>query len=429
VVKKKLPGRVEILAVGSELLSPYFQDTNSLYLSARLNDLGWTVAFKTIVGDNEEDLSWRLREALKRAELVMIMGGLGPTGDDITREAVASALGKELVFQEDVLEKIEARFRKRGLPMPKANKKQALILQGAAVLPNQNGTAPGQMLSVGRKKIVLLPGPPHELKPMCEESVWPVLEKEKGGHLSRAVLKVTGLSESMVEALISGFYPKQAHLGLTVLASPGQIEVHLRAFSARSLALAENNLRRLQSRIARRLQDHVFSETGDSLEQVIGTLLGKHQMTLAVAESCSGGLLCHRLTNVPGSSAYFQEGVVAYSSAAKIDLLAVPPELIEVHGAVSFPVARAMAKGIRKRARTDLGLAVTGIAGPAGGTRDKPVGLVFTALAWPGGTEVHKNLFLGNRELIKQQSVQKALDMVRRHLLRRAKIRKRGTRR
>jgi len=428
-VKKELPGRVEILAVGSELLSPYFQDTNSLYLSARLNDLGWTVAFKTIVGDNEEDLSWRLREALKRTDLVMITGGLGPTGDDITREAVASALGKELVFQEDVLEKIEARFLKRGLPMPKANKKQALILQGAAVLPNQNGTAPGQMLSVGRKKIVLLPGPPHELKPMCEESVWPVLEKEKGGHLSRAVLKVTGLSESMVEALISGFYPKQADLGLTVLASPGQIEVHLRAFSGQSLALAENNLRRLQSRIARRLRDHVFSETGDSLEQVIGTLLGKHQMTLAVAESCSGGLICHRLTNVPGSSAYFQEGVVAYSSAAKIDLLAVPPELIEVHGAVSFPVARAMAKGIRKRARTDLGLAVTGIAGPAGGTRDKPVGLVFTALAWPGGTEVHKNLFLGNRELIKQQSVQKALDMVRRHLLRRAKIRKRGTRR
>jgi nicotinamide-nucleotide amidase len=427
-VINKRPGRVEIIAVGSELLTPHFQDTNSLYLSARLNDLGWTVAFKTIVGDNAEDLRLRLREALRRTELVIVMGGLGPTGDDITREAVAGALGRDLVLQRDVLEGIEDRFRRRQLPMPKPNRKQAFVIRGAAVLPNKNGTAPGQVLKVGRKKIVLLPGPPHELKPMCEESVWPALGRERCGHFSRAVLKVTGLTESMVDALISDLYPKGADLGLTILASPGQIEVHLSAFSAGSGVLAEKKLRRLKSKFMGRLRNHVFSETGDSLEEVVGLLLKKQKKTLAVAESCSGGLISHRLTNVPGSSEYFLEGAIAYSNAAKIELLAVSPDLIKTHGAVSFPVARAMASGIRRLARADLGLAVTGIAGPTGGSPEKPIGLVFTALAWPGGTEVQKNLFLGKREQVKLQSAQKGLDMVRRHLLQNARSKKRRNR-
>ena len=427
-MKKESPGRVEIIAVGSELLTPHFQDTNSLYLSARLNDLGWAVVFKTIVGDNEENLCSRIREALRHTELVIVMGGLGPTGDDITREAVAVALGRDLVLQKDVLEKIEDRFRKRHLPMSKANRKQALIIRGARVLPNKNGTAPGQLISVRGKKVVLLPGPPHELKPMCEESVWPLIGKEQGGYLARAALKVTGLTESMVESLISDLYPKRADLGLTILASPGQIEVHLNAFSEASRASAENKLRRLESRLKRRLRNRVFSAAGESLEEVVGTLLRKQRKTLAVAESCTGGLISHRLTNVPGSSEYFLEGAVVYSNAAKIDLLAVPPELIEAHGAVSFPVARAMASGIRRRARADLGLAVTGIAGPTGGSTDKPVGLVFTALAWLGGTEVQKNLFLGRREQVKLQSAQKALDMVRRHLLHKARPKRRRIR-
>jgi nicotinamide-nucleotide amidase len=426
-VKKELPGRVEIIAVGSELLTPFFQDTNSLYISARLNDLGWTVAFKTIVGDDRQDLSLRVRDALRRTELVMIGGGLGPTSDDVTREAVAQALGRDLVLQRELLERIKDRFRRRQLAMPRANRKQAFLIRGAAVLPNKNGTAPGQMIRVGGKIIILLPGPPHELKPMCEDSVWPELERDKRRYLSRAVLKVTGLTESMVEALISGLYPKTSDLGLTVLASPGQIEIHLLAFSAVSPTLAQNKLRRLKSRVIRRLRNHVFSENGESLEQIVGVLLKKQKKTLAVAESCSGGLISHRLTNVPGSSEYFLEGAVAYSNAAKVDLLAVPPDLIETHGAVSLPVARAMAKGIQKRARADLGLAVTGIAGPAGGSTDKPVGLVFTALAWPGGTEARENLFLGMREQIKSQSAQKALDMVRRHLLQKAQVRKRRT--
>ena len=427
-MKEEIPGRVEIIAVGSELLTPYFQDTNSLYLSARLNDLGWNVAFKTIVGDEREDLRLRLREALRRTKLVMIMGGLGPTGDDITTEAVAGALGRDLVLQRDVLERIEDRFRSRQMPMPRANKKQALIISGAAVLPNWNGTAAGQLIRVGGKKIVLLPGPPHELKPMCEEYVWPALGKKQGGYLARAVLRATGLTESMVEALISDLYPKRADLGLTILASPGQIEIHLWAFSAESRALAERKLGGLKSKLGRRLCTHIFSENGESLEEIVGLLLKKKKKTLAVAESCSGGLISHRLTNVPGSSEYFLEGAITYSNSAKIDLLAVPPDLLEAHGAVSFPVARAMASGIRRRARADLGLAVTGIAGPTGGSPDKPVGLVFTALAWPGGTVVQKNLFLGKREQVKLQSAQKALDMVRRHLLQKARAKKRRIR-
>lgn len=427
-MKNKRPGRVEIIAVGSELLTPHFQDTNSLYLSTRLNDLGWTVAFKTIVGDDEEDLSRQLREALRRTDLVMVMGGLGPTGDDVTREAVALALGRDLILHRDVLERIEDRFRRRQLPMPKANRKQAFIIRGATVLPNNNGTAPGQLIKVGMKKVVLLPGPAHELKPMCEESVWPVLEMEGGGHIIRAVLKATGLTESMAEELISDLYPERADLGLTILASPGQIELHLSAFSAGSRTSAENRLRRLKLKLEKRLRKNIFSEGGESLEEVVARLLKKQKKTLAVAESCTGGLISHRLTNVPGSSEYFLEGTVTYSNAAKIELLAVPPGLIEAWGAVSSPVARAMASGIRKRARANFGLAVTGIAGPTGGTPDKPVGLVFTALAWPGGTDVQKSLFPGRREQVKLQSAQKALDMVRRHLLRKGRVMKRNTR-
>lgn len=426
-MNKELAHRVEIIAVGSELLSPFFQDTNSLYLTSRLNDLGWTVASKTIVGDDVPAISLKVREALRRAELVMISGGLGPTGDDVTSQAVARALGRDLVLQRDLLERIEERFRRRRMAMPKANRKQAFVIRGAAVLPNQNGTAPGQLIRVGRRKIFLLPGPPGELKPMCEESVWPGLARERSRYLSRAVLMVTGLTESMVEDLICGLYPKTPDLGLTVLASPGQVEVHLLAASERGLAQAREKLRRFKSRLLARLKGRVFSEDGESLEQVVGRLLREEKKTLAAAESCTGGLISHRLTNVPGSSEYFLESAVTYSNAAKIDRLAVPPGLIERHGAVSYPVARAMARGIRRRSRADIGLAVTGIAGPSGGTAEKPVGLVFTALAWSGGVEVEQDLFPGRRAQVKLQSSQKALDMTRRHLLRKAGARKSGS--
>jgi nicotinamide-nucleotide amidase len=411
------PGRVEIIAVGSELLGPDFLDTNSLYLSARLDELGWTVAFKTIVGDREKDLVLRIREALRRTELVIVMGGLGPTSDDITTKAVARAVGRKRVLHKAVLQMIEARLRRRQIPLSAANKKQAYIIAGAAVLPNKNGTAPGQWLTVGRRQLILLPGPPHELKPLCEEHVLPALTKRRRGFLVRGILKTTGVAESLVETRLAGLYPRSADLGVTILASPGQVEVHLRAFSAVSPLAAAGKLRRLKDRLARRMGDSVFSRTGESLEEVVGRLLKKRNKTLAVAESCSGGLISHLLTNVPGSSAYFLEGMIVYSNAAKIDLLSVPPKLIETHGAVSPETAKAMARGARKRARADIGLATTGIAGPSGGTPDKPVGLVYVALAWRGGVEVQENLFLGTRDRIKLQTARRALDALRLHLL------------
>jgi nicotinamide-nucleotide amidase len=310
--------------------------------------------------------------------------------------------------------------------MPSSNRKQAQLIQGAVVLPNRNGTAPGQWLEVGTRKVVLLPGPPHELRPMFEESVWPRLEKERRGFLERKVLKVAGLTESRIEMLISDLYPSNPELKITVLASPGQIEIHLTSFSERSAPAARRKIGRLGEQLMSRLKENVFSESGEELEEVVGRLLRKETQTLAAAESCTGGLLSHRLTNVPGSSDYFLETAVSYSNDAKVDLLGVSPSLLEKHGAVSFPVACAMARGIRERARADYGLAITGIAGPSGGTTEKPVGLVFVALAWAGGTRVLKNLFPGGREQVKFQSAQKALDMLRRHLLNRAKKGERG---
>jgi nicotinamide-nucleotide amidase len=412
-----VPGRVEIIAVGSELLGPDFLDTNSLYLSARLDELGWEVAFKTIVGDQPSDLRLRLREALRRTDLVIVMGGLGPTLDDMTTEAVAKTVGRKRVLDRGVLQSIETRLRRRRIPLSAANRKQAYLVQGAEVLANKNGTAPGQRLTIGRRQLILLPGPPHELKPICEEHVWPDLGLRRRGFIARGTLKTIGLAESMVESLLAGHYPRSADLGVTVLASPGQVDVHLKAFSSKSSLSADQKLRRLRSRLSRRLGDSVFSQSGESLEEVVGNLLINKKKTLAVAESCSGGLIGHLITNVPGSSGYFLEGVVAYSNASKIDLLFVSPKLMIKHGAVSPQTAKAMALGVRRRARADYGLAVTGIAGPSGGTPDKPVGLVFVALAWRGDVEVRKNLFMGTRGRIKIQAAQKALDMLRRRLL------------
>ncbi len=300
--------------------------------------------------------------------------------------------------------------------MPESNRKQAFVVKGAEVLPNRNGTATGQWITFGTRNIVLLPGPPHELKAMFEESVKPRLETSRPGFLARRVLKTVGLTESQVETLISDLYPRTGNPGVTVLASPGQIEIHLTSFSRTGLSAAEGRLRRLEMKLARRLKAHLFSVSGETLEEVVGQILRKKRRTLAVAESCSGGLLGHRLTNVPGSSDYFLAGVVAYSNAAKTTFLGVQPSAIARHGAVSSVVARRMAQGIRKRARADYGLSITGIAGPSGATAEKPVGLVYIGLAWAGGAEVQRKIFLGSRQMVKFQSTQKALDMIRRQL-------------
>ncbi len=415
------PLKIEIIAVGTELLSPYRQDTNSLYLSRRLNDLGMSIRYKSIVGDSWDDLLVCIHNARSRSDLIIACGGLGPTQDDRTREAFAAALGKKLTIRPEILSEIEKRFRKRGLQMTDSNNKQALIPENAEILFNCRGTAPGIWMQDGDKIIILLPGPPAELTSMFEKQVIPRLRKYRRGFRARAALKLTSLPESQVETEISDLYPKNPDSDLTILAVPGQIEIHLSSFSRSSQAEAETELFKLKEPICVRLGDNIFSDSDQELEEVVGSQLIAADATLSVAESCTGGLLGHRITNVPGSSRYFSMGVQTYSNPAKIELLNIRPELIARHGAVSQEVALSMSKGIRDRSGSDFSLAITGIAGPTGGSREKPVGLVFTALSWDNGAEVQCDRFLGHRKTIKFRATQRALDMLRRHLDRRVK--------
>jgi len=408
--------KIEILAVGSELLTPHFQDTNSLYLTKKLNDLGLDVQIKTIVGDQWENLCLALRQALDRTDLMIATGGLGPTKDDRTREALASVLGRKLLFRDDLLRAIERRFASRQMKMPEVNKKQAYIIEDAVVLKNNNGTAPGLWIDTGSNTVILLPGPPHEIKPMFENYVWPRLQAFQNRYIYRRVIKTAGLTESQIETYLGNLYPKMPEVQLTTLAYPGQIAIHLKSSSDKNVSQAKYKVGRAIKLICNALEKGVYSTEGEELEEVIGKYLKKKHQTVAVAESCTGGFLGHRITNVSGSSEYFLQGFLAYSNTAKTDLLGVSPEIIAKYGAVSPQVARTMATGIRERANATYGLSITGIAGPSGGTKEKPVGLVYTALAHDQDVLVNKNLFLGDRNAIKFQSSQKALDMLRRHL-------------
>jgi nicotinamide-nucleotide amidase len=409
--------RVHILAVGSELLTPFFKDSDSLYLTRRLNDMGFEVAFRAVVGDELPDLVRALSHSLASADLVLVSGGLGPTDDDRTREAAAQALGRPLILDEGALARLEEWVRRRGRTMPPSNLRQAYVVEGAEVLVNERGTAPGLWIADAGRTLVLLPGPPGELQPMCEAGVWPRLAGDRRGFMTRIVLKTTGRTESELETRIAGLYPKDAGRRLTVLSQPGQVELHVSAYSGTEASEAERKARALAEEIKLLLGDHLFSDDGAELEEVVGRLLIPARLSLAAAESCTGGLLGHRITSVPGSSAYFLEGFVTYSNRAKIDRLGVPEETIAALGAVSPETARAMAEGARARSGADLALAVTGIAGPSGGTEEKPVGLVFIALASVDGIEVVRNRFFGDRSRVIFQSSQKALDMLRRHLL------------
>jgi nicotinamide-nucleotide amidase len=409
--------KVEVLAVGTELLSPHFQDTNSLYLARRLEEIGLRLSFKTVVGDDARDLARAARTALGRSTLVIAMGGLGPTEDDRTAEVFGRVLGRPLVFRPGILKAIRARFNRRGLKMPATNRKQAYIIQGAETLDNPNGTAPGQWVTDGRRSVVLLPGPPRELEPMFEASMMPRLRSGAAGVLVRRVLRLTGLGESLMESKIRAIYSGlPAGVELTTLASPGDLAIHITCVSRSGRAAAERKADAVEKALRRKVGPFIYSSRGEALEEVVAALLAARRRTVACAESCSGGLLAHRLTNVPGSSAYFLAGIVAYSNAAKTDLLGVPARLLLRHGAVSAPVARAMAAGARRRAKATYGIGITGIAGPSGGTAKKPVGLVYIALAGPGGIEVRKHLFIGGRNEVKSQSSQRALDLLRRRL-------------
>jgi nicotinamide-nucleotide amidase len=407
----------EIIAIGSELLSPNRTDTNSLWLTDQLNRIGIDVKLKTIVGDDDARLEEVVKDAVKRSRVVIATGGLGPTEDDITRKVVARALGRRLSLDEKLLEEIRTKFQRFGMNMPERNSRQAMVIDGAEVLPNPNGSAPGLYLEQGSCAIALLPGPPREMKPMFENHVKQRLEKIAGDvRFATRLMRVTGMGESAVDEKISSIYTQFDNPQTTILFNSSEIEIHLRAHG-RTEGDAEALLDHLSLKIEQALGNSVFSFRGETMEEVVGRRLAMTEFTLAVAESCTGGLIAQRLTSVPGSSKYFIEGLVTYSNESKTRLLGVDKKLIKEFGAVSQQVARDMARGVRHKAKTDFGLAVTGIAGPDGGTKEKPVGLVYIALADDSHTE-HKKLTLpGDRELIRWRASQAALDMLRRRLI------------
>jgi nicotinamide-nucleotide amidase len=411
----------EIIAVGSELLTPFRMDTNSLFLTEEINKLGVEVIFKSVVGDDLSRLVAAAQHALFRSDIIMFSGGLGPTEDDLTREAVAEALGVPLRRDEEVLAGIERRFVSRGWKMSPNNAKQAYVLEGATVLPNCNGTAPGQWLSGkfdGRERIViLLPGPPHELKALFEDQCRERLRaKLPPAFLATRVLKVAMLGESHVDARVSPIYKRYTDVQTTILAGAGEIQLHFKS-RAETQQEAQARVDEVADAVEEELDDAVYSRDGQSLEQIVGYWLQMRNATLAVAESCTGGLLGERITSIGGSSRYFAGGAIVYANAVKSELAGVPAEMIERHGAVSPEVAAALAEGIRYRCESTLGVGITGVAGPGGGTPEKPVGLVFHALASDSGTEVIERNFPGDRKRIRWFATTLALDMVRRKLM------------
>lgn len=410
--------RAEIIAVGSELLTPHRVDTNSLAITQRLNDIGIDVRAKAIVGDERGDLRALFVQALGRADLIVLTGGLGPTEDDLTREVVAEVLALPLVEDESITARIRRRFERRGLRMPEINRRQAMVPRGAAVLDNPNGTAPGLVIRREDKTVVLLPGPPREMKPMLDVVLREHLEPRTAGmKVIRRVVRVSGRTESHVEEAAQPVYSRwtagQLPVSTTILASPGQIELHLSVRSDDSRE-ADSRLDDAVSELVQALAPDVFSVDGRTMEEVVGGLLRDRHLHVALAESCTGGLATSRLTDVAGSSDYVERAVVCYGNRSKVDLLGVLPESIEAYGAVSDEVAIEMARGVRARAAVDVGVAITGIAGPGGGREGKPVGTVFVAAVWKGEPWARRFQFPGSREMIKFQASQAALDMIRR---------------
>ncbi len=412
-----LPLRAAIIAVGSELLTPFRTDTNSLFITSGLNDLGIEVVVKVVAGDRRGELAAVIRESLRRADLLVLTGGLGPTADDVTREAVSDALGLPLDEDAGIVERIRQRFARRGMEMPAVNRVQGQVLGGALVLPNANGTAPGQWVEHGAQIVLLLPGPPREMRPMFEAVLAERLQPlATGARLYRRVVKIAGRTESDVEQVTRPVYSRfaawQPPVETSILASPGQIELHF-SVRAGTAELGVAILDRATTEILAVVGDDVFSTDGRSLEQVVGDLLRSRGWRIATAESCTGGLVASRLTDVPGSSDYVERGVVAYSNLAKTELLGVPEEVIAAHGAVSEAVGGAMASGMRARAGVDVAVGITGIAGPGGGSDEKPVGTVVVAVASASGLVVRRYRFPGGREQVKWFASQTALSMVR----------------
>ena len=406
----------EIVAVGSEMLTPERVDTNSLYLTSELNNLGVEVVTKYVIGDHLERLRDAVRHAIARSEILIISGGLGPTEDDLTRDAVAHALDRKLIFHQEISDALEQRFARLNRKMAEVNKRQAFVIDGAAILPNERGTAPGQWVEESGAVLMLLPGPPHELKAMFERECLPRLARLVPRRVIRTVcLRVAGMGESDLDQLIAPVYKGYQNPATTILAASGDIQVYLRARCATE-AEADALLGEVAGPIELLLGDRVYSRNGETLEAVVGGLLRHHRATVSVAESLTGGMLGERFTSVAGSSQYFIGGFITYTNKMKIEMLGVAPELLDKVGAVSRGVAEAMAVGARHRTKSTYALSVTGVAGPATGAETAPVGTTFISVADDTGTEVLERQFLGDRTRIRNFASQVALDLLRRRI-------------
>lgn len=408
----------ELLTIGTELLLGQIIDTNASWMSQRLAEAGIDVFFKSTVGDNWGRIDAAIRLALTRADVLIMTGGLGPTEDDLTREVLAAVLDRPLRLDPDILAAIEARFMRRRIPMPENNRKQAMVPEGAEVLHNPRGTAPGLLCRADGRVLVCMPGVPSEMKPMLLEQVIPRIRDAFGirGRIVSRVLKTCGISESMLDEKIGDYFRTMRNPSIGVLAHAGEIHIRMTCKGDDPTEIAAQ-LDALDAKLCERLGPLIFGRDEEKLEAAVGRLLRERRATLAVAESCTGGLVASRLTDISGSSEYFERGIVAYSAEAKQRLLGVPAETIADHGLVSVETVRAMAVGVRRLAGTALGLATTGVAGPTGGTPEKPVGLVCVGLAWDGGDAAREFRLLGEREQVKYRGAQMALEMLRRHLL------------
>jgi nicotinamide-nucleotide amidase len=406
----------EIIAVGSEMLTPQRVDTNSLYLTAELNNLGVEVVLKSVIGDDRERLTDAIRRAVSRHEIVILSGGLGPTEDDLTRECVAAALDRKLVYHPEITEWLEQRFLAFKRKMAEVNKRQAYVVEGAEVLPNDRGTAPGQWVEESGAVVILLPGPPHELKAMFEKQCLPRLQRFVPQQVIRTVfLRVTGMSESDLDTLISPVYKKYENPATTILAAHGDLQVHLRCRCA-TCEDADALLSEVATPIELLLGDRIYSRNGEPLEVVVGEMLKAAGATVSVAESATGGMLGERITSVPGSSAYFAGGLITYTNRMKVELLGVPAEIVEQFGAVSKETAEAMADAARRRTGSTYALSVTGVAGPD--TEGAPVGTMYVGVADASGTQSYHRQFLGDRQRIRTFVCQMALDVLRRRIAR-----------
>jgi nicotinamide-nucleotide amidase len=407
--------KAEIIAVGSELLTPDNIDTNSLYLTQRLNEAGCPVHLKSVVGDDLDDIANVLRAALQRSDLVILSGGLGPTEDDCTRAAVAAALGRPVRIEEGIIEILRQRFAARGFRMTQINERQAEVILGAEILDNPLGTAPGMWIEEKDCAIVLLPGPPRELQSMFEEAVLPKIRKlSRGAGLACRSFHITGITESELDTRIAPIYKSYPQVRTTVLAGARHIAVRLYRWT--QAGEHPSDLEELFEKLQSELGDAIFSTRGESMEEVVGRQLRESGQTLAVAESCTSGMLGMHITQVPGSSDYFRGGVLCYSNDAKIDLCGVPAELLQKHGAVSAEVAEALASGVRQSLHSSIGLSITGIAGPGGGSPEKPVGLVYIGVSDGQRTHSRHRIMPGDRESIRERSAYLALSWLRRFL-------------